>query len=70
MFGKNNGNCKHKWVNKGTMVIKREITNKDGETSIEEYPRLVRECKKCGVNIHVPIYSLKQLSDIENEPGY
>ena len=45
--------CNHFWRNYKVVMI----TQKSGAS----VPRLVQTCKKCGVAIHVPVYTLKQL---------
>jgi len=50
---------KHQWVNYKVVTI----IQKSGAS----VPRLVQVCKKCGVAIHLPVYTLKQL--IQKEVG-
>ena len=45
--------CNHLW--KSYKVV--TIVQKSGAS----VPRLVQICKKCGVAIHIPVYTLKQL---------
>lgn len=51
--------CIHKWRNNGVVVL----TKKSGAS----VPRRIQVCQKCGVVIHLPVYTLKQL--IQNEIG-
>ena len=47
------GLCNHEWKNHSVITI----TQKSGAS----VPRLVQICKKCGIAIHVPVYTLNQL---------
>ena len=47
-------NCKHKFEMKGYFVAR-------------DSPRLLEVCKKCGVAVHLPIYTMKQLEEMEQD---
>ncbi|HEY0090441.1 MAG TPA: hypothetical protein VGB37_16445 [Candidatus Lokiarchaeia archaeon] len=38
----------------------------EGYFIYKEHPRLLEVCKKCGVSIHIPIYTIRKLREIED----
>lgn len=38
-----------------------------GTMVLNGFPRKVQTCKKCGISIHVPIYSMKSLAEKETK---
>lgn len=50
---------KHKFEDRSSFILH----GKDGK----EHPRLLKVCKKCGIAIHVPVYTKKELEVIDDE---
>jgi len=50
---------KHNFENGSCFIIE----GKDGK----QYPRLIKTCKKCGIAIHVQIYTQRELEILEND---
>ena len=53
--------CNHKWKDANIILL----NTKAGAT----VPRRVQKCKKCGVMIHLPVYTLDQLVKMEMPPN-
>jgi hypothetical protein len=51
-------NCKHKFEEHNAFVITRNG---------KEFPRMSMVCKRCGICIHKPIYSIELLRKVEAE---
>ena len=46
------GNCIHSWKPLGHVLLEDKL-------------RLVKICDRCGISIHIPIYTVKQLKQLE-----
>ena len=47
--------CKHKFKDTGFVVLNMK------------YPRVISTCKRCGISVHRPVFSIKQLDELERK---